>query len=314
MLCFLGPAFAHEEPFWTCKLTLEGLLHLWSHDLTVQDCISTYWNNSCLCWQVWWLSMTQGNWMMCLCFSKQPWNAFDDSFGKVTQASFEHLLQKGEPLVPAQTPPTIADHHQYNNTSEVMLLHVFFFFLLEIQECTLLVQATKFSFDNFDALMWKKATEWCVSFCKQLWNAFDDSTGNLPQASLQNFLQKNDPLVPTHKTPTSGDIQQYKNSEVILLHDFFERLDVFFTCWSNSSSLLVTYISWHKTTERYVALSSHGMPLMGLLEPFLKLPWRICRKKVNRFFHNITPLYLVATISLKTLQRWYSCLILFDIK
>lgn len=39
MLCFLGPALAHEEPFWTCKLTLEGLLHLWSHDLTVQDCI-----------------------------------------------------------------------------------------------------------------------------------------------------------------------------------------------------------------------------------------------------------------------------------
>lgn len=87
-----------------------------------------------------------------------------------------------------------------------------------------------------------------MCFSKQLWNAFHDSTGNLPQASLQNLLQESKPLVPTHNPPTSGDIHLYKNSEVMLLHYSFEILGFVFHLLKQQQFSLCTLIIFHNTT------------------------------------------------------------------
>lgn len=68
-----------------------------------------------------------------MCLSKQPlWNAFDASAGSLPRASFENLPQKSEPLVPAQKPATSDNHHQYKNSSEVILLHDYACFQLKM--------------------------------------------------------------------------------------------------------------------------------------------------------------------------------------
>ena len=87
-----------------------------------------------------------------------------------------------------------------------------------------------------------------MCFSKQLWNAFHDSTGNFPQASLQNLLQESKPLVPTHNPPTSGDIHLFKNSEVMLLHCSFEILGCVFHLLKQQQFLLFTLIIFHNTT------------------------------------------------------------------
>lgn len=150
--------------------------------------------------------------------SKHPWNAFDESTGKLPQASFENLPQKFEP-VPPQNPSASGDHHQYKNSSEVLLLHYFILFFWHKRMYLYFLKQLQFSLVTL--MIYHDTGNWMLCFHMQQWNAFDGSTGSPLQASFVNFQPKSEPLVPAQKPPTSGDHHQYKNSlDVMFLHAF----------------------------------------------------------------------------------------------
>ncbi|KAJ8635218.1 hypothetical protein MRB53_009485 [Persea americana] len=140
--------------------------------------------------------------------SSELWNAFHDSTGNFPQASLQNLLQESKPLVPTHNPPTSGDIHLFKNSEPWNAFD---------ESTGKLPQA---SFENlpqnFEPVPPQNPSasgdHHQYKNSSEPWNAFDGSTGSPLQASFVNFQPKSEPLVPAQKPPTSGDHHQYKNS------------------------------------------------------------------------------------------------------